>query len=159
MGAGPRQLHVRMRGRSSSEAHRASSPLELLFDLTFVVAVASLTSELSQGLAAGHPVAVASFLQVFLAVWWAWMNFTWFASAFDVDDALYRALTLVQMAGVLVVAAGVPAAFEHNDFRAIVVGYVVMRIAMVAQWIRAGVEHSETREAAFKYAGGIFVVQ
>jgi low temperature requirement protein LtrA len=87
------------------------------------------------------------------------MNFTWFASAFDVDDALYRALTLVQMAGVLVVAAGVPAAFEHNDFRAIVVGYVVMRIAMVAQWIRAGVEHPETREAAFKYAGGIFVVQ
>lgn len=159
MGAGPRQLHVRMRGRSSTEAHRASSPLELLFDLTFVVAVASLTAELSQWLLAGHPVAIASFLQVFLAVWWAWVNFTWFASAFDVDDALYRVLTLVQMAGVLIVAAGDPAAFERNDFRAIVIGYVIMRIAMVAQWIRAGVEHPETREAAFKYAGGILVVQ
>jgi len=58
---------------------------------------------------------------VFAAVWWAWINFTWFASAFDVDDALYRVLTLVQMAVVLVLAAGVPTAFEHNDFRAITV--------------------------------------
>ncbi|MEP6842873.1 MAG: low temperature requirement protein A, partial [Pseudolysinimonas sp.] len=112
------QLHVRMRGRGDAEPHRASTPLELLFDLTFVVAVASLTAELAHGILTGHPVAIASFLQVFAAIWWAWINFTWFASAFDVDDALYRGLTLVQMAGVLVVAAGVPAAFEHNDFRA-----------------------------------------
>ncbi|HEY4225350.1 MAG TPA: low temperature requirement protein A [Pseudolysinimonas sp.] len=159
MGAGPRQLHVRMRGRSSTEARRASSPLELLFDLTFVVAVASLTGELAHDLVLGHPAGIAAFLMVFAAVWWAWVNFTWFASAFDVDDALYRGLTLVQMAGVLVVAAGVSAAFEHNDFRAITIGYVVMRVAMVGQWIRAGVEHPETREAAFKYAGGIIAVQ
>ena len=159
MGAGPRQLHVRMRGRSATEAHRASSPLELLFDLTFVVAVASLTGELAVELVAGHPGGIAAFLMVFAAVWWAWINFTWFASAFDVDDALYRVLTLVQMAGVLVLAAGVPAAFEHNDFRAITFGYVIMRVAMVAQWIRAGIEHPETREAAFKYAAGITSVQ
>ncbi len=159
MGAGPRQLHVRMRGRSATEAHRASSPLELLFDLTFVVAVASLTGELAHDLVAGHPSGIAAFLMVFAAVWWAWINFTWFVSAFDVDDALYRVLTLVQMAGVLVLAAGVPAAFEHNDFRAITVGYVIMRVAMVAQWVRAGIEHPATREAAFRYAAGITSVQ
>ena len=45
---------------------------------------------------------------VFFAIWWAWMNFTWFASAYDTDDVPYRLLTLVQMAGVLVLAAGVP---------------------------------------------------
>ena len=159
MGAGPRQLHVRMRGRSSTEQHRASSPLELLFDLTFVVAVASLTGELASNLIAGHPAGIGAFLMVFAAVWWAWINFTWFASAFDVDDALYRVLTLVQMAGVLVLAAGVPAAFVHNDFRAITIGYVIMRVAMVGQWIRAAVEHPGTREAALKYAGGIVFVQ
>ncbi len=49
---------------------------------------------------------VVSYLMVFFAVWWAWMNFTWFASAFDTDDWLYRVLTIVQMAGVLVLAAG-----------------------------------------------------
>ena len=31
-----------------------------------------------------------------------WMNFTWFASAYDTDDVLYRLLTFVQIAGVLV---------------------------------------------------------
>jgi low temperature requirement protein LtrA len=159
MAAHLRQLHVRMRGRNPDETHRASSPLELLFDLTFVVAVASLTGELAHGLVVGHPVAIASFAQVFAAVWWAWINFTWFASAFDVDDLLYRVLTLVQMAGVLVLAAGVPSAIEKGDFRAIVVGYLVMRVAMAAQWIRAGLEHPQNRQAAFKYAGGILGVQ
>jgi low temperature requirement protein LtrA len=147
-----------MRGRST-EGHRASSPLELLFDLTFVVAIASLTGELAHGLLIGHPGSIPAFLMVFAAVWWAWINFTWFASAFDVDDALYRVLTLVQMAGVLVLAAGVPTAFEHNDFRAITVGYLIMRVAIIGQWLRAGIEHPQTREAAFKYAGAIFVVQ
>ncbi|MES1170116.1 MAG: low temperature requirement protein A, partial [Leifsonia sp.] len=158
MGAGPRQLHVRMHARST-DGHRTSSPLELLFDLTFVVAVASLTGELAHGLVVGDPGAIGAFLMVFAAVWWAWINFTWFASAFDVDDALYRVLTLVQMAGVLVLAAGVPTAFEHNDFRAITVGYIIMRVAILGQWLRAGIEHPQNREAAFKYAGGIFVVQ
>jgi low temperature requirement protein LtrA len=152
------QLHVRMRGRST-DGHRASSPLELLFDLTFVVAVASLTKELADGLLAGRAGDISAFLMVFAAVWWAWINFTWFASAFDVDDALYRVLTLVQMAGVLVLAAGVPTAFEHNDFRAITVGYVIMRVAILGQWLRAGIEHPQNREAAFRYAGGILVVQ
>lgn len=154
-----RQLHVRMSSRSASESHRASSPLELLFDLTFVVAISTLTGELARGILAGRPVSIAAFLMVFAAIWWAWVNFTWFASAFDVDDVLYRVLTLLQMAGVLVLAAGVPTGFEHNDFRAITVGYLIMRVAMIAQWLRAGIEHPETREAAFKYAGGIFVVQ
>ena len=37
---------------------------------------------------------------VFFAIWWAWMNFTWFATSFATDDWLYRVLTIVQMAGV-----------------------------------------------------------
>jgi low temperature requirement protein LtrA len=30
--------------------------------------------------------ALTSYLIVFFAIWWAWMNFTWFASAYDTDD-------------------------------------------------------------------------
>ncbi len=74
---------------------------------------------------------------VFFAIWWAWMNFTWFASAYDVDDVPYRLLALVQMGGVLVLAAGVPSAFEHQDFFGITLGYFIMRIGLVAQWVRA----------------------
>jgi len=32
---------------------------------------------------------------VFFAIWWAWMNFTWFASAYDADDVAYRLAVLV----------------------------------------------------------------
>ncbi len=50
---------------------------------------------------------IVGFLALFFAVWWAWMNFTWFASAHDSDDFAFRLLTLVPMAGALVLAAGV----------------------------------------------------
>src|SRR5688500_3700331 len=135
------RVRVRMRERPTDEPHRASSPLELLFDLTFVVAVASITAQLAHGIAAGHGLEeVTPFLQVFFAIWWAWMNFTWFASSFDTDDVPYRLLTMVQMAGVLVLAAGVPAALEHGDYRAVTIGYAIMRAGLVACWLRAAIE-------------------
>src|SRR5439155_1513353 len=81
----------------------------------------------------GH--ALAGYAAVFFGLWWAWVNFTWFASAYDTDDVPYRLLTLLQMAGVLVFAAGIPAAFEHFDFTIAVVGYVIMRMALVTQWL------------------------
>src|SRR5487761_2391421 len=155
MSSGP-QLHVRMRARSSTEAHRASSPLELLFDLTFVVAISSLAAELAASIVDGHALtAIVPYLMVFFAIWWAWMNFTWFASAFDTDDVLYRIFTLVQMAGVLVLAAGVPAAFSGSHYLAITLGYAIMRVGLIAQWVRAGLEHPESRRPAWRYAGGV----
>jgi Bacterial low temperature requirement A protein (LtrA) len=103
----PRPVVRRMSGRDPGEAHRASTPLELLFDLTFVVAVARAGIELRDALAQGHAGhALAGYAAVFFALWWAWVNFTWFASAYDTDDMPYRLLTLLQMAGVLVFAAG-----------------------------------------------------
>jgi low temperature requirement protein LtrA len=154
------RVHIRMHERSTDEEHRASSPLELLFDLTFVVAVASITAELAHGITAGHALeALTPFLQVFFAIWWAWMNFTWFASSYDTDDVPYRLLTMVQMAGVLVLAAGVPTAFENADYRAITYGYLMMRIGLVAQWLRAAREDAASRRTALRYAAGISIVQ
>jgi low temperature requirement protein LtrA len=149
-----------MSGRDPSEAHRASTPLELLFDLTFVVAVARAGLQLRDALAlgqAGH--ALARYAEIFFGLWWAWMNFTWFASAYDTDDVPYRLLTLLQMAGVLVFAAGIPAAFEHFDLATVVAGYVIMRLAMVAQWLRAARGHPEGRAGTLRYAAGVTVVQ
>src|SRR5262249_24431367 len=144
-------VHTRMTGRATDEPHRAASPLELLFDLTFVVAVAAVTSCLAQGLADGSvSETLGPFLQVFLAIWWAWMNFTWFASSYDTDDVSYRVLTLVQMAGVLVLAAGVPAAMRRDDYVAITIGYVIMRSGLVALWVRAGIADPANRETAFR---------
>lgn len=41
-----------------------------------------------------------------------------------------------QIAGVLVLAAGVSQAFEDHDFLVVWIGYLVMRWAMTAQWLR-----------------------
>jgi low temperature requirement protein LtrA len=150
-----------MLGRDATESNRASSPLELLFDLTFVVAVAQLAGAYAHGLGAGHGVlaSVVPFMFVFFAIWWAWMNFTWFSSAYDTDDVLYRLFTLVQMAGVLVLAAGVPAAFDESDFLVITIGYLIMRIGLIAQWVRAAIEHPDGRTTATRYAIGLAVSQ
>ncbi|MET8337474.1 low temperature requirement protein A [Streptosporangium canum] len=154
------RIRVRMSSRSIDEPHRVSSPLELLFDLTFVVAVAAVTAQFGHAIAGGHAVAeLIPFLQVFFAIWWAWMNFTWFASSYDTDDVPYRLLTMVQMAGVLVLAAGVPAAVGESDLRIITLGYLIMRVGLVAQWLRVALEDPDGRRTALRYAAGIGLVQ
>ena len=149
-----------MRAREPAEPYRSSTPLELFYDLCFVVAVSLAAARLHHALIEQHVGAgLIGYLLVFFAIWWAWMNFTWFASAYDTDDALYRVTALVQIAGALVLAAGVPAAFDRIDYTVITVGYVIMRLAMVAQWLRAGLANPEQRPTTLRYAGGISVVQ
>jgi low temperature requirement protein LtrA len=149
-----------MRARDPREAHRVSTPLELLFDLTFVVGVSAVVAELAHAIAGGHPIeGVVGYLAVFFGIWWAWMNFTWFASAFDCDDAPYRLLTMIQMGGVLLLAAGVQPAFELLDFRMAVAGYVIMRIALVAQWLRVAGSVPEYRDTALRFAIPIAALQ
>jgi low temperature requirement protein LtrA len=144
-----------MGSRDTDEEHRASTPLELLFDLCFVVAVARAASLLHHAIAAGDAgSAVVSYVLVFFAIWWAWMNFTWFSSAYDNDDVVYRLLTLVQITGVLILAAGVPRAFEHRDFDIVLVGYVVMRLGLVALWLRAGRYDDVRRSTVRRFAAG-----
>jgi low temperature requirement protein LtrA len=43
-----------MSGRDPHEHHRAATPLELLFDLTFVVAFGAAGNELAHALAENH---------------------------------------------------------------------------------------------------------
>lgn len=151
---------VPMRPRSPEEAHRAATPLELLFDLVFVVAVAQAAANLHHGIAEGHVAeTLVSYILVFFGIWWAWMGFTWFASSYDNDDIPYRLLVFVQMTGALIVASGVERVFAERDLTITVVGYVVMRVAGVAQWIRAAQSDPEHRPAAIRYALGTVVCQ
>lgn len=151
---------VPMRPRDSEEAGRSASTLELFFDLVFVVAVGLASAQLHHALTEGHIGAgLLGYAVVFFGIWWAWMNFTWFATSFATDDWLYRLLTIVQMAGVLVLAAGIEPAFAEGDFTVIVLAYVIMRLAMVAQWLRASRSAGETKRATRRYAAGITLVQ
>src|SRR4051794_31152448 len=148
--------------RRPDESHRASTPLECLFDLCFVVAVGRAGVSFEE--LVGHSSigsAIVSYGMIFFAIWWAWMNFTWFASAYDNDDVPYRISVLVQIVGSLILAAGIASAAdpEHRDFSILVVGYVVMRLATVFNWIRAGRSDSTHRTTAYRYAAGITFVQ
>jgi low temperature requirement protein LtrA len=149
-----------MRARRPDQEHRPATALELFFDLCFVVAVAQAASRLHHDLSENHiGHGVSGYLLVFFAIWWAWMNFTWFASAYDCDDAPYRVATFVQIAGALILAAGVPRAFDHADFTVMTLGYVVMRLAGVTQWLRAAGSDPQRRATALRYAAGVALVQ
>ncbi len=149
-----------MAPRDPHQPDRVASSLELFFDLVFVVAVSTAAGQLHHALRSGHVVdGVTSYLLIFFGIWWAWMNFTWFATSFDTDDWLYRVTTFVQMAGVLVLAAGIEPAFSGHDYRIVVAGYVVMRVAMCSQWLRAARQTSSLRRTALTYAWMIALVQ
>jgi low temperature requirement protein LtrA len=153
-------LRRRMGPRDRDEVNRSATPLELLFDLCFVVAVAQVADRLHHALVEGRIAdGVVGYGSVFFAIWWAWMNFTWFASAYDTDDVAYRLLTLLQIGGVLLLAAGVPDGFDRQDYTVVTLGYVLMRVAMVTQWLRVAHDHPAGRTTALRYAAGITVVQ
>ena len=53
-------------------------------------------------------------------------------------------------------AAGVPAAIEHRDFGMITVGYVIIRVAIVTQWLRVRAAVPEHRQrATLRYTVGV----
>jgi low temperature requirement protein LtrA len=156
----------RLAGRDPDESHRAATPLELLFDLTFVVAFGIAANELAHYVADGHYwTGIAGFVFAVFAVSWAWINYAWFASAYDTDDWVMRLATFVMMIGVIVLALGLSQAFasiDHGDVLdngVMVAGYVVMRVPMVFLWARVARDDPPRRPAALTYIWTISVAQ
>jgi low temperature requirement protein LtrA len=157
---------IRMGGRDPQEKHRGATPLELFFDLTFVIAFAVAGSQFAHQIAEAHfGAGLLGFSFAMFAVIWAWINFSWFASAYDTDDWIFRVVTMVQMLGVLILAMGIEPMFhslivgDHLDNRVMVAGYVIMRLALVSQWLRAGRQDPERRRTCFSYAKYLVVAQ
>lgn len=155
-----------MTARDPHEPHRATTPLELLYDLVFVVAFGVAGTHLGHALAAGHVLGgVVGFVFVLFAVVWAWLTFVGLASAYDPDDWIYRVLTMVQMAGVTVLALGIPSAFRsfeeggpvHNEV--LVAGYVVMRVGLLLQYLRAARDDPQRRGVLLTYVVGWTLAQ
>lgn len=155
-----------MGGRDPHEKHRAATPLELFFDLTFVIAFGVAGSQFAHEIAEAHfGAGLLGFSFAMFAVIWAWINFTWFASAYDTDDWVFRVVTMVQIVGVLILAMGIEPMFHsiveghHVDNRVIVGGYVLMRLALVTQWVRASRQDPARRDTCLRYAKYLAVVQ
>lgn len=155
-----------MTGRDPNESERAATPLELLFDLVFVVAFAQAGSGFAHAVAEGHWAdGLIGFAFAMFAIVWAWIQFTWFASAFDTDDWAYRLATMVIMIGALILALGIPEMFHSLEAGhaiengVMVAGYIVMRLAMVSLWLRAGHADPDCKPVTSTYIASIVVAQ
>ena len=153
-------------GRDPDEEHRAATPLELFYDLTIVVAFGTAADELAHFVADDHVGAgIAGFAFATFAVIWAWMNYTWFASAYDTDDWLFRLATMVQMVGVIILTLGLPemfASIDHGvtlDNGVMVAGYVVMRVPLLFLWWQASRHDPRSAPAARIYMATIATAQ
>ncbi|MEV1130869.1 low temperature requirement protein A [Agromyces sp. NPDC049794] len=149
----------RMTGRDPDDPHRSATPLELFYDLTLVVAFSqagSLTAHLLEVGRVGSAILAFSF--AVFAITWAWINYSWLASAFDNDDVFFRVATMLQMLGVLVLALGLPQFYhsidegQHVDNSVMVAGYVIMRVSTIALWLRVARHDAVHRRAALTYA-------
>jgi low temperature requirement protein LtrA len=156
----------RFTGRDPDEAHRVSTPLELLYDLTIVVAFGTAADQFAHYIADDHIVAgVGGFVVGAVAVTWAWLNYTWFASAYDTDDWVFRLATMVQMVGVIVVSLGLPALFaslDHGDtldLGVVVAGYVIMRGSLLFLWWQVSRHDPGHRSTARSYIGWVGLAQ
>ncbi len=156
-----------MTGRDPHQDGRVATGLELFYDLVFVVGFSVATTLAGHQFAEAHYAAafIGFFLCTFSAIW-AWINFAWFASAFDTDDWVFRLVTLIQMVGVAIIAVGMPAVFDsvaHGggdiDNRVLVLGYIVMRVGMVIQWLRAAAQSERHRRACLIYAAATVIAQ
>jgi low temperature requirement protein LtrA len=155
-----------MAGRDPHEEHRVATPLELLFDLTFASCFSFAASQFAAELAEGrYAAALLGFGFASIAICWAWGSFSWFSSAYDTDDWLFRVATMVQMIGVLVLAIGLQPMFasiergQRLDNSVMVLGYVIMRVALVSQWLRAAKQDPAHRRACLTYATTISIAQ
>lgn len=177
-------LRSRMAARDLAEPHRVSSPLELLFDLTFVAAVSQASGRLAHATGTAHTGdAVAPFLMVFFAIWWAWMNFTWYglftiillgesvlASTNAVQDAvehgLHADLVTIALAGLAILFAlwwiyfSEPAGegLERHRDRSFVWGYGHYLIFAALAAIGAGLEVAVASAGGHTEAGTRTVV-
>lgn len=146
--------------RSTTEEHRAATPLELMFDLAAVIAIAAAVAGMHHAFAEGHFVeGLINFIFSFFMIWIAWLNYTWFASAYDDESTLFRVLSMVIMFGALVLAAGIPTVFESGAAYITLTGFIIMRVCLVALWLAAARGDPKHRTVAHRYAIGLTAVQ
>jgi len=112
------------------------TPLELFFDLVFVLAITQCTGLMSHdqtwsGLAQG--------LLILAVLWWAWVGYAWLTSVVDPEALAIRGVIFVAMAALLIVAICVQEAFGSLAL-AFALGIGVFRAAHIALFMLAGAE-------------------
>lgn len=104
------------KARDPHEQHRVATPLELFFDLVYVIAMAASINGLHHGIVGGHfGEVIPVFSLAFFGTWWSWSNYTFYASAFDNGGLRFQLQTMLSMLGAIFMAIGITSAFETGS--------------------------------------------
>ena len=108
--------------------------LELFFDLIFVAAVAQVAEPLREHYGLDE---LTRFTPLFLLIWWAWTGRTMFTTRFDSDDRMQRALTLVEMFAIAVMAANARDSLTSRSSAGFAAAYAGVRLILLVHYLRA----------------------
>lgn len=124
--------------------------VELFFDLVFVAVVAQVGAPLAQHYSLE---AVLRYAFLLFVTWWAWHGYAMYTTRFDASDALQRATTLLQMVAVIFMAANAEADLASESSAGFAAAYALMRLILVAEYLRAS-RVTAARRLAREYATG-----
>jgi low temperature requirement protein LtrA len=119
------------------------TPLELFFDLVFVLALTQCTT-----LMADDPTwdALARGILMLGLLWWAWTGYAWLTSVVNPEEGAVRFAMFAAMAALLVAALCVPDAFG-DEGAAFAVAYAVVRFGQIALFILASRDEPQLRKS------------
>jgi low temperature requirement protein LtrA len=122
------------RVRMTLRTEESVKPLELFFDLVFVLAITQCTV-----LMADDPTweGIARGLLVLGVLWWSWVGYSWLTSVVDPEEGLVRFAIFGAMAALLVVAICVPQAFGELGLL-FACAYMVVRMGQIVLLYSAG---------------------
>jgi low temperature requirement protein LtrA len=140
----------RLRITQTHSAERKVSWLELFFDLVFVAAVSQVAEPLRDHYSLGE---LTRFTPLFLLIWWAWTGRALFSTRFETNDAEQRALTLLEMFAVAVMAANARDSLASRSSAGFAAAYAVVRIILLIHYLRA-IHLRETRHLTVSYLVG-----
>ena len=129
------------------------TPLELFFDLVFVLALTQCTALMYQ-----HPTweGLAQGMLVLGVLWWSWTGYAWLTSVVDPEEGAVRIAMFAAMAGLLIVAICVPEAFDSLALE-FALAYGVVRAGHIALFMLASRDDPALRHSTVGLAGGTAV--
>lgn len=118
-------------------------PLELFFDLVFVLALTQCTA-----LMADNPswTGVLQGLLILGTLWWSWVGYAWLTSVIDPDEGGVRITIFAAMAALLVASLAIPAVFESSGAW-FVAAYAVVRVAHIVLFFLAAETDAKLRQS------------
>jgi low temperature requirement protein LtrA len=125
------------------------TPLELFFDLVFVLALTQCTQ-----LMADQPTweGVGKAMLILGVVWWAWVGYAWLTSVVDPEEGAVRLVILAATAAFLVVALCVPEAFD-DDAIVFALAYGAVRALHIVLFLVASRDQPGLRSSTLGLAG------